>query len=398
MPIRPLAARRAALAARMRDDEGSMPLAMALMVFVLVAAVAVASSVAAQVGATRSEMFARTAAWNLDSTLARAGQALMASDRLLTGIPTETPATWTTSEDGTYLYRWWAQPLDRPGSAAVPAADIVAWASDGTRLLAVTANSSLTASTDGATWTRIGPSPLPANRISAMRYTHGKFVLIPAPKPTGARAGDAQDPVFFSTTGGYSWAASAVPGLVPDAPAASTDLDCSASACVLLQTVYGTNGVPAYALYLRTTNLHDWTVVGDTSASTVAIATRLTYGNGLFVAVGGTTTATVSRSATDGVGWTPGAAMLGANQPRPTQVVFAGSRFLALTAGQEDIATSSNGLTWTASTPLAGATWTRAAVRADASMIALLGTATATDAAVLAVSRTPPPGPTAAPP
>lgn len=94
-----------------RADQGSMPLALMLVSFLLIFATTVASTVAWQIAGNRSEATAHQAQWAIDSALNIAGENLGTTSSDLYGVPTTSPATWTKSPDSSYVYRWWAEPV-----------------------------------------------------------------------------------------------------------------------------------------------------------------------------------------------------------------------------------------------------------------------------------------------
>lgn len=99
-----------------------MPLALILIVFILMFATLVTSTIAWQIVGDRTETSTRAANWALDSTLNQASENIGSSTMSLTGVPTTAPATWSTSSDGTYAYRWWIDSSANSASlAASPA-------------------------------------------------------------------------------------------------------------------------------------------------------------------------------------------------------------------------------------------------------------------------------------
>ena len=84
-----------------------MPLALILIVFILMFATLVTSTMTWQIVGDRTETSNRTANWALDSTLNQAAENVGSSTLSLPNLPTSASTTWTTSPDGTYASRWW---------------------------------------------------------------------------------------------------------------------------------------------------------------------------------------------------------------------------------------------------------------------------------------------------
>ena len=94
---------------RPRSEQGSLSIALILIVFILMFATLAASTISWQIAGDKQESNSRASATALDSTLDIAAENLGSSTRSLPNVPAVAPPTWTTSPDGTYLYRWWIE-------------------------------------------------------------------------------------------------------------------------------------------------------------------------------------------------------------------------------------------------------------------------------------------------
>lgn len=91
------------------NQKGSMPLALLITVFIISSSLLIASTTALQVINNRSENTYRQAAWALDSTANLAAETMGTASRSLADLPTSAPAVWYSSDDGSYVYRWWIE-------------------------------------------------------------------------------------------------------------------------------------------------------------------------------------------------------------------------------------------------------------------------------------------------
>lgn len=347
-------------------DGGSMPLALFLVVFILAAATTIASSVTWQIANNRNEVQQRTASWGLESASNRAAQNVGATGRFLRDIPNETPTTWTISEDGTYVYRWWVDPVTEAGPTKVATPPrMVHTASDGTTLLGLATNNKIYISTDSTTWIPVGNSPLQTpGDVAQVTYEQGYFYIVPVPngKTIALTNGTSMRAVYRSANG-VDWSSLGSPGQVSHADKEQTAaLDCSSNACVYVATVLNGNTRPTSSRYfVRTSN--GWELAEDSeNGSAAALAVDVAYSDGTWVAIGANNynQATVSVSLDNGITWSSAStyhsgSVAGANV-YPTQVEHVGTKFVALqtstvTLGQAEAATdsawtSTNGVTW----------------------------------------------------
>lgn len=89
------------------NEQGSIPIAMMLVVFILSATIALGGLLAWQIGSARSEQLNTFSQWALASASAQAVSEVGISGSSLTGIRTAPPAIWTETDAGDYYWRYW---------------------------------------------------------------------------------------------------------------------------------------------------------------------------------------------------------------------------------------------------------------------------------------------------
>ena len=127
----------------------------------------------------------------------------------------------------------------------------------------------------------------------------------------------------------------------------------------MVQAAYG-NGVHVVSGFewVVSTNLADWTKIPDVSATGIQ---RVTFGNGVFIGVGGDVTRAVSAISSNGVNWTIAESPL-SDVVTPMQTVAAGNGVFVAQAGNQ-IFSSPDGVSWerrSVELPRAGAQHPRA--------------------------------------
>lgn len=95
------------LRAILTSEEGSIPIAMMLVIFVLSATIVLGSLLAWQVGSARSEQLNTFSSWALESAAAQAVSEVGVAGEALTGVRTSPPAAWTETPSGEYYWRYW---------------------------------------------------------------------------------------------------------------------------------------------------------------------------------------------------------------------------------------------------------------------------------------------------
>lgn len=94
----------------MRSEQGSIPIAMMLVVFILSATIALGGLLAWQIGSARSEQLNTFSHWALASASAQAVSEVGIAGATLSGINTAPPALWTHTDSGEYYWRYWVVP------------------------------------------------------------------------------------------------------------------------------------------------------------------------------------------------------------------------------------------------------------------------------------------------
>ena len=102
------------------NEQGSIPIAMMLVTFVLAATVTLGSLLAWQISTARSEQLTTFSHWALSSASALAISDVGVAGESLTGLPTAPPAQWNETESGEYYWRYWVQ-ADTSGPQTVVA-------------------------------------------------------------------------------------------------------------------------------------------------------------------------------------------------------------------------------------------------------------------------------------
>lgn len=185
------------------------------------------------------------------------------------------------------------------------------------RLVAVGVNGTVLASPDATNWT--AATSTTTTNLWSVAYGNGRFVAV---------GGTSNRAVIISSTDGYSW--NAQPAM------AGYDPLYAITYAQNQFVVVGQTNSSKLATTLTSTDGLNW--MAHTSAATNALR-AITYGNGLFVAVGDRTTLVVSP---DGVTWTN---LSPANIITWRAVAYGNGCFVA--AGSPPVLyTSTNGLNW----------------------------------------------------
>lgn len=352
---------------RAHADDGSMPLAMFVVLALILLSLTIASALAWQVAQNRTETAARTATWAVESTLNTAAEALGSSGHQLNGMPLTIPDEWTTGVDGTSATRWWAIPLSDPRAVtATPPATITAAASSEVAILAVTANNRTYRSADGRSWTRLGGSPIPAADIAAISYGLNRWIIVAKPDSSAAST-------VYTSKDGASWtAADGDPTPAASSTETTAGIACSADRCTLITTTPGTA-----TRYWTSTNSTDWTLTGSSNDG-LAVADTVIYASNRFLAAGATS-AGVSRSSfsTDGLTWSSATTISADPDWTVDDLAHVQGAFIAVAHGtHKTIATSPDGLAWTARTLPVTRTWTDLHGNGRTAMLIASGTAT----------------------
>jgi hypothetical protein len=92
---------------QLREERGSIPIAMVLVTFVLATTVALGSLFAWQISNSRGEQLDTFAGWANESALSIAINNVAISGPSLSGIPTSEPSSWISDSSGEYYWRYW---------------------------------------------------------------------------------------------------------------------------------------------------------------------------------------------------------------------------------------------------------------------------------------------------
>lgn len=181
-------------------------------------------------------------------------------------------------------------------------------------------------SSDGATWTEY-TAPDTSTPWQGITFGNGRFVAV------GSTGGTNQ---VMTSTDGINWTGYAGTGGNWRAVAYGNGRFVAVAFSL----------APAAQMMISTNNGVSWSIQSLTGVDDVRF-TSITYGNGLFVAIGSTGTNRVLTSP-DGITWTAVAVPVGT-----WQAVTAGNGiFVAVgSAGTNRVITSSDGVTWTARDP-----------------------------------------------
>ena len=192
-------------------------------------------------------------------------------------------------------------------------------------------------SPDGKTWTiRTSAANYPWTKVV---YGNGIFVATAGSGGVGSFA-------MYSTDNGVTWTLSGIPA----------------------QTINNINGLTfgdgkfvamGARSYVSTDGIN-WTQ-GTTNLSDVQWS--VVYGNGRFVAVEGDAFSPNSAYSVDGLTWTLASVPFVA--AGWDGIAFGGGKFVAISAGSQTVATSTNGINWTSQTLVSGTSWYNVAYGKD---------------------------------
>lgn len=283
------------LRAKTQQEEGSMPLALFLIVSTTIIALISVSVMTWQVAQTRNEQLAREAQLAVDSTMNFASETLGASGRALLGIPVEEPGEWTESSIYGVATKWWAIPLNSQDIArTVTPTPFTYTASSGTLAVSLDVNGDVYLTSDGVSWVKTGKSPIPSNSISDFTYGRGYFIMTARPNsstPLGS--------IVYYSANGKDWFAAAFFGTSPDSLEKIAKVACSSTSCVMI-----TGDRDTRTRYWFSPDLNSWSAQGDTDSDmSLPVAFDIEYGANRWLAVGNNGTTNEYAFSTDGATW-----------------------------------------------------------------------------------------------
>lgn len=313
-----------------RDEKGSMPLALFLILSTTVIAVITIAIVTWQVAQTRNEQLTREAQLAVDSTINLAAEALGASGRALLGIPVDEPSDWVESDIYGVSTKWWAIPLNSQDIArTVTPTPFTHTASNGTMAVSVDINSDIYLTSDGISWVKTGDSPIPSDAVSDFTYGRGYFIMTARPN-SSANLGS----IIYYSSNGKDWKSAAFFGTDTNSLEKYSKVACSTVSCVMI------TGVPeSRTRYWYSADLNSWSLQADTSVDVLVSEARdIAYGANRWVAAGYNGTTNEFSFSTDGSTWSTNQNMHAAGAADPiTQLDYAtGAGFVGVHAGSNN--------------------------------------------------------------
>jgi hypothetical protein len=243
------------------------------------------------------------------------------------------------------------------GDSKFGTSDIHAIAYGESRFVAGANDGKMAYSSDGVTWTSVGDSKFGTTAIESIAYGNGRFVAVGAYGKmaysdngiTWTSVGDSKFDVYINgiTFGGNKFVAVGNSGQIAYSNSNGTSWTAVTNSTVNTSSFYdiaysgsrfvavATNGKMAYSDDGIT-----WTAVGDSKFGSNSIY-RIAYGGGKFIAVG---VHEPAYSTDNGITWTT--INLTGYADYQVGITYGNNKFIAW--GNRKLATSSDGLTWTA--------------------------------------------------